>query len=473
MGVTKDGIPYPDPSTRVADTAAVTKSMAEAIDAKLDLAGRIAAVWQPADGTAKHEVLSWDGTAWVPAPIASHGAHVPLPGPHDAGKVLGADAHGQSAWVDAQSGPAISAGDAGKVLTVKADESGAEWKVVAVPAATAGGGDITFTKAAEGGPKEPSMVTLELYVKDWLSKSSLTTDEQAYVLAGFNALRSNFNSVFLLAAKPLTAASLSTTAKGFGTYAAPSMSAPAGFDTSKIDALPFRWSTFGGGNFSINSSPDKWEAWVDWLTPKPTTITSDTLNIGKYLFLDSATKTLSADAGVTFAKSAPAVSADSFLAYTVDNVGNKGGTADDKAFVTGAIEALRPQLDALFAAAGPPYSAKSIADGTAVHANSWESNPVAAPSSWNDSTMFSHLPFERFRSLPNMWKLTPDQAAWQRFLDWLQPVETKTVSINLGDGLALDASTRTISSTNTSAIEALTKKVAALEARVAALEPKP
>ena len=443
MGVTKDGIPYPDPSTRVSDTAAVTKSMAEAIDAKLDLAGRIAAVWQPADGTVKHEVLSWDGAAWVPAPVPHHGAHVPLVGP----------------------------GDAGKVLTVKADDSGAEWKAAAVPAAAAVGGDVTFTKVAEGGPKEPSMLTLESYIKDWLGKSSLTDEEQAYVLDGFNALRPNLNQVLTLAEKPITGASLSNSAKSWMQYAKPSATAPVGFDTLKIVDLPFKWSSFGGGNFGVDWVQTKWEAWVNWLSQKPPSFTSDTLNIGKSLFLDGATKTLYADAGVTFTKPAPAVGTDSFMAYAMDFMSKKGATAENKAFVAGAIEALRPQLDALFAATGPAYSGESIGNGIAVHVTNWADNPVAVPSSWSDS-MLSHLPLERFRSLPNMWKPTPVHADWQSFLDWLHPSEAKTDSINLGDGLELDARTHTISVTNASAIVALTKQVAALEARVAALEAK-
>ena len=71
MGTTTGGIPYPDPSTRVADTAAVTKSMAEAIDAKLDLAGRIAAVWQPPAATVVGQMLVWDGSAWIVSTLPS------------------------------------------------------------------------------------------------------------------------------------------------------------------------------------------------------------------------------------------------------------------------------------------------------------------------------------------------------------------------------------------------------------------
>ena len=98
MGTTTGGIPFPEPTTRVADTAQVTKDMAEAIDRALDLQGQIQNVWQPEDGTAPGEVLSWDGSDWVATAVTHHGEHVPVAGAGDTSKVLTVDAAGDAVW---------------------------------------------------------------------------------------------------------------------------------------------------------------------------------------------------------------------------------------------------------------------------------------------------------------------------------------------------------------------------------------
>ena len=100
MGTTTGGIPFPDPTTRVADSAQVTKDMAVAIDRALDLQQQILNIWQPEDGVVRGEVLSWDGSDWVATPVPRHGEHVPVTGPGDTSKVLTVDAAGDSVWAD-------------------------------------------------------------------------------------------------------------------------------------------------------------------------------------------------------------------------------------------------------------------------------------------------------------------------------------------------------------------------------------